>query len=137
MTQHIIPGVSERDNETWLSLRNLREGLERAGNRIWVHADPPFKVLIPLSWSYGYIAFAFGLPEGQSTNVTADLWKFGASAAVNLFTAETVENTGTGFQYVDYTYYGEPLGDAWASLEWTYTGTKRACALFLKPGRRR
>lgn len=130
MVVRIQTDVSQMDNQIWLSLRELQNEVLRVGDHVWISANPPIEILLPVTWANGYLAFLFGLKAGESTNVTVDLWKKGATASVNLANAVTVSNAGIGAA-VEILYLDTFKAEAdWLWIEFNYTGgKKKPCAL--------
>lgn len=130
MVVRVQPDVSQIDNQIWLSLRELQNEVQRLGDHVWLGSNPPIQILMPVTWTGGRLFFAFGLKAGQSTNVTVDVWKTGATTAVTIVNGDTVSNTGSGADTVFLYIPDYPVEQDWEWLDFTYSGgAKKPCAI--------
>lgn len=132
---YINPTIAEVDTDLWTSMRELKRDIQAAADRIWTSADPPFHMLLPENWAYGYVNFVLGLTAGDSKTIDAEWWGIGDVAANSIFTNEPISNPTGGFGYFVVTS-PVPLTSDWIQLTWSYTGAKVGAGVYLTPTRR-
>lgn len=135
MSSQIQAGVSQVNNDTWLSLRNLRDGVEDMGNMIHLTGNSPLEILKPGSWTYGYVEIRVGLQNSGSSDVTVTTWDDGGSSGTSVINT-TLTNSSGGFQVLSAQSATAVISEATESFAVTYTGAPIGVALVLLPARR-